>query len=85
VSMVGLANAPAEITPGAWLAKEVRLVASLGSLHDEFETTMQLVADGRLKLEPLHSKTVGLADLGSAFHDLADGGGRVKILVDPRL
>jgi (R,R)-butanediol dehydrogenase/meso-butanediol dehydrogenase/diacetyl reductase len=85
VSLVGLASLPAEITPGNWLIKEVRLVASLGYLHEEFDHTMQLVADGRLRLEPLHSRTVGLADLEGAFRSLLANEGDVKILVDPRL
>ena len=84
VSMVGRANVPAEIAPGAWLAREVRLVASLGYLHEEFEVTMQLVADGRLKLEPLHSETVGLDGMEAAFRRLLAGDGSVKILVDPQ-
>ena len=66
------------------MAREVRLVASLGYLHEEFDVTMQLVADGRLKLEPLHTQTVGLEDLDTAFRRLLSGDGAVKILVDPR-
>ncbi len=85
VSLVGLASLPAEIAPGNWLVKEVRLVASLGYLHEEFDHTMQLVADGRLRLEPLHTRTVGLADLDSAFRSLLKNEGDVKILVDPRM
>ncbi len=84
VSLVGLATVPAEIAPGSWLAREVRLVASLGYLHDEFPVSMQLVADGRLKLAPLHTATVGLTALEPAFQQLLSGDGSVKILVDPR-
>ena len=85
VSLVGLANVPAQIVPGAWLAREVRLVASLGYLHEEFEVAMQLVADGRLRLEPLHTETVGLDGMEHAFRRLLAGEGAVKILVDPRV
>ncbi len=84
VSLVGMATVPAEISPGDWLIKEVRLVASLGQLHDEFDTAMQLVADGRLKLEPLHTKTVKLSQIDQGFQDLLAGGDQIKILVDPR-
>ena len=76
---------PAQIAPGNWLIKEVRLVASLGYLHEEFDHTMQLVSDGRLHLAPLHTRTVGLADLDGAFRSLLANEGDVKILVDPRL
>lgn len=84
VSLVGLSAVPAEISPGTWLAREVRLVASLGYLHEEFDMAMQLVEDGRLQLEPMHSGTVGLSELDGAFRQLLAGGGDVKILVDPR-
>ncbi len=83
VSLVGLSTVPAEIAPGSWLAREVRLVASLGYLHDEFDVAMQLVVDGRLRLQPLHTATVGLDEIEPAFQRLLAGGGAVKILVDP--
>jgi (R,R)-butanediol dehydrogenase/meso-butanediol dehydrogenase/diacetyl reductase len=85
VSLVGLASEPAEISPGAWLAKEVRLVASFGYLHEEFGLAMQLSADGRLRPGALHTSTVGLAGLEAAFHRLLEGGDEVKVLVDPNL
>ena len=84
VALVGLSTAPAEINAASWLSKEVRLVASLGYLREEFDLAMRLVADARLRLEALHTDTVGLAGLDDAFHRLLDGGGQVKILVDPR-
>jgi (R,R)-butanediol dehydrogenase/meso-butanediol dehydrogenase/diacetyl reductase len=84
VSLVGLANAPAQITPGTWLVNEIRLVASLGYLHHEFDLAMALVQDGRLRLGPLHTRTVALADLAAAFALLHDSPAEIKILVDPR-
>jgi (R,R)-butanediol dehydrogenase/meso-butanediol dehydrogenase/diacetyl reductase len=83
VSLVGFVTVPAEISPRNWLAKEVSLVASLGTLHEEFEMTMQLVADGRLQLDALHTDTVGLGRLEDAFQQLIGGGRQVKVLVDP--
>ncbi len=82
--MVGLAGVPAQISPGTWLMKEVRLIASLGYLHEEFDIAMQLVADGRLRVAPLVTSTVGLKDLQSAFDRLMRLDKEVKILVDPR-
>lgn len=85
VALVGFATLPATIAPGNWLAKEVRLIASLGYLHEEFAFTMQLIADGRLNLAPLHTGTVGLEGMTGAFHQLLSGSGAaVKILVDPK-
>jgi (R,R)-butanediol dehydrogenase/meso-butanediol dehydrogenase/diacetyl reductase len=85
VAMVGLAGVPAQISPGTWLMKEVRLLASLGYLHEEFDIAMQLVADGRLRVAPLVTSTVGLKDLQPAFDRLLRLDKEVKILVDPRV
>ncbi len=84
VALVGLASVPASISPMNWLAREVSMIASLGYLHDEFDYTMQLIADGRLRVAPLHTSTVGLDGLDLAFRGLLSGGGDVKVLVDPR-
>lgn len=84
VSLVGFTTTRAEIDPGAWLSKEVRFVASLGYLHEEFELAMALIASGRIRVAPLRTSTVGLDELESAFAKLAKPAGEVKILVDPR-
>lgn len=84
VMMVGVSPGEAAIDPGAWLAKELTVDSSLAHYHEEFAITMRLVADGRLQLEPLHARTVALADLDEALTALADGGDDVKVLVDPR-
>jgi (R,R)-butanediol dehydrogenase/meso-butanediol dehydrogenase/diacetyl reductase len=84
VSLVGLANGPAQITPGTWLVNEIRLAASLGYLHEEFDLAMGLVQDGRLRLAPLHTSSVGLDGLADAFERLHASPSEIKILVDPR-
>jgi (R,R)-butanediol dehydrogenase/meso-butanediol dehydrogenase/diacetyl reductase len=84
VSLVGVANAPAPITPLTWLANEVRLTASLGYLHEEFDLAMGLVQDGRVRLDPLHTSSVPLDGLAEAFARLHDSPAEIKILVDPR-
>jgi (R,R)-butanediol dehydrogenase/meso-butanediol dehydrogenase/diacetyl reductase len=83
VSLVGLANVPATITPGTWLVNEIRFVASLGYLNEEFDLAMGLVQDGRLKLAPLHTKTVALGEMDAAFALLNDDPSEIKILVRP--
>jgi (R,R)-butanediol dehydrogenase / meso-butanediol dehydrogenase / diacetyl reductase len=83
VSLVGLANVPATITPGTWLVNEIRMSASLAYLNEEFDLTMGLVQDGRLKLEPLHTKTVSLREMDGAFALLNDDPAEIKILVRP--
>jgi (R,R)-butanediol dehydrogenase/meso-butanediol dehydrogenase/diacetyl reductase len=83
VSLVGLASVPATITPSTWLVNEIRLVASLAYLNEEFDLTMALVQDGRLQLAPLHTQTVGLGELDAAFARLNDDPAEIKILVRP--
>lgn len=85
VCIIGLADGDVPITPTTWLIKEVTVTAALAYLHHEFDTVMGMVADGRVRLEPLHDHTIGLADLDAAMAELASGRSpHTKILVDPR-
>jgi (R,R)-butanediol dehydrogenase / meso-butanediol dehydrogenase / diacetyl reductase len=84
VSLVGVPNRAAEIQAAQWLVKEVRVTASLAYLREEFDITQGLVADGRLRLGPLHTSTVSLAGLADAFARLSSAPEQVKVLVDPR-
>ena len=85
VSLVGVASGPAEIQAAEWLVKELRLNSSIASLREEFFMAQALVADGRVVVEPLHTSTVSLTDMGDAFASLARNPEQVKVLVDPRL
>jgi (R,R)-butanediol dehydrogenase/meso-butanediol dehydrogenase/diacetyl reductase len=84
VSLVGVPTAPATINASAWLAREIRLVTSLGYQREEFALAQDLIADHRLVLEPLHSATVPLTGLSDAFATLGGTSTAIKILVDPR-
>ncbi len=84
VNLVGLASGTATVDPGSWLRKEVTVVASIGYRHEEFAPSMGLIADGRVRVDPLHDTTVGLAELPAAIERLADDpSSAVKVLVDP--
>ncbi len=86
ICMIGLSDTPATIVPGVWLVKEIRLTSALAYTHEEFDLAMGMIADGRVKLSPLHTQTVGLDGLGAALAELASGTPtQTKILVDPRL
>jgi threonine dehydrogenase-like Zn-dependent dehydrogenase len=53
-------------------------------MHHEFSDVMNLIADGRILVEPLHDKTVSLEELPAAIEALADNpSSAVKILVNP--
>lgn len=84
VNLVGLASGTATIAPGAWLVKEVTVVASLGYRHEEFAQAIGLIGDGRVRVDPLHDATVGLGELPEMMARLADDpAAHVKVLVDP--
>ncbi|MCZ7526713.1 MAG: zinc-binding dehydrogenase [Acidimicrobiia bacterium] len=84
MAMIGFVEGTATIDAGAWIGKDVRVVASLGFAHEDVASTMRLIADGRVRVTPLHTRTVGLEGLEAAFADLAGGrSADVKVLVDP--
>ena len=86
VCLIGLSDTPATIVPGIWLVKEIQLTAALAYTHEEFDLAMAMVADGRVRLNPMHSSTASLDTLASVMADLAGGRStETKVLVDPRL
>ena len=84
VSLIGLSSHDAVIKPGTWLANEVQMVSSLAYTAEEFDVTMALMQDGRMRVEGLHTSTSNLVDLPNAFARLRDTPDEIKILVDPR-
>ncbi len=84
VSLIGLSSHDATISPATWLANEVQLVSSLAYTSDEFDVTMALMQDARIRVETLHTSTSNLADMGNAFERLRESPDEIKILVDPR-
>jgi len=85
VSLVGVASGAASIDAAGWLVKEINLTSSIAYLHEDFEICKALVASKRMDVQPLHTSTVGLSELETAFNRLAQHPSEVKILVDPRL
>ncbi|MBU3687957.1 MAG: alcohol dehydrogenase [Acidimicrobiales bacterium mtb01] len=83
--LIGLADENASIVPATWLIKEIAVTSALAYTNEEFDMAMGMIADGRFRTEPLHSSTIGLADLDAALADLASGSSsQTKVLVDPR-
>ncbi len=82
--LIGLADSNAEITPHVWLVKEINLSAALAYSHEEFEMAMGMMADGRIRVEPMHSATTNLEGLRDALADLGSGTSEeIKVLVNP--
>lgn len=84
VTLIGLSDRDATIKPGIWLMKEVTVRCSIAYEQRDFAPVVAMLADGRLRAEPLHTRTVGLSRLAEAMAELAGGPARdVKVLVDP--
>ena len=67
-------------------ASEVTLQAALAYSHEDFGLAMRMIAGGRVQLDPMHSRTVGLEELDAALADLASGtSSDMKVLVDPNV
>jgi (R,R)-butanediol dehydrogenase/meso-butanediol dehydrogenase/diacetyl reductase len=82
--LIGLAEGDATMSPGAWLVKEISVTSSLAYLHEEFEMSMGMMADGRIVVDSMHTSTVGLDSFEDALADLASGKSKqMKVLVNP--
>jgi (R,R)-butanediol dehydrogenase/meso-butanediol dehydrogenase/diacetyl reductase len=85
VQLLSFLSEPATISADRWLAKQVTVVASNAYTHDDFRRAMTFLADGRVRAEPLYSRTVGLDELEVTLRGLSAGpSDDIKILVDPR-
>lgn len=84
VSLIGVPSLPAEISAASWLIQEINLTTSIAYLHEDFHLSQSLVASGRINAHALHTSTVPLANIQSAFETLATNPTQVKILVAPR-
>ncbi len=85
VTVVGMCTAVDEFRPSVALSKEIDLRFAFGYDPAEFSETLRMIAAGKVDPTPLHTATVGLADVAQAFADLADPERHAKILIDPSL
>lgn len=85
VTLLSYLSRPSEIAGAKLMARETRLVGANAYNRSDFRRTMEFIADGRVRVEPMHTRTVGLDGLPQALADLAGGASDdVKVLVDPR-
>jgi (R,R)-butanediol dehydrogenase/meso-butanediol dehydrogenase/diacetyl reductase len=85
MAMLGYVAGEAAINVGSWLAKDIRVTASTGFAHEDLSHVMSLIADGRIRVAPMHTRTVGLDELDGVLAGLASGSAAdTKVLVDPR-
>jgi len=82
--LIGLAHGEVPINPSTWLRKEITVTSALAYLHEEFEMTMEMIADGRIKVDTLHTGTTRLDGLGATLDELASGSSdQTKVLLNP--
>lgn len=85
VQLLSFLSEPATVNAARWLAKQVTVVASNAFTHDDFRRSMTFLADGRVRAQPLHSRTVRLDELEATLTGLSAGpSDDIKVLVDPR-
>lgn len=85
VQLLSFLSEPATINADRWLAKQVTVIASNAFTHDDFRRSMTFLADGRVRAQPLHSRTVRLDELEATLRGLSAGpSDDIKVLVDPR-
>jgi threonine dehydrogenase-like Zn-dependent dehydrogenase len=80
---VGVCMEPDRMRTVLALNKEIELRFVFAYDPEEFAHALHLIASGKVDPSPLHTGTVGLADLTQAFSDLGDPERHAKILVDP--
>jgi threonine dehydrogenase-like Zn-dependent dehydrogenase len=85
VLVVGVCTEPDVIYPMLGIEKELSVVFSLGSQPDEFERTLQLIANGDIDVGPLITGEIGIAGVPQAFVELQNPQDHAKILVEPAL
>jgi (R,R)-butanediol dehydrogenase / meso-butanediol dehydrogenase / diacetyl reductase len=82
--LIGLAHGDVSINPSSWLRKEITVTAALAYLHEEFEMTMEMIADGRIVVDTLHTSTTRIDGLGETLDELASGSSdQTKVLLNP--
>lgn len=82
--LIGVADSDATISPVSWLIKEISVTSALAYFREEFEMAMQMIADGRVSVGPLHTSTTSLEGFAAAMADLASGNSdQAKVLVNP--
>ena len=84
LSLVGYPTDLSEVSYADWVARELRVVASLAYLHEDFIGAMESIARGQVVVDPLITGTFGLAELPDVLTELGTGSTEhAKVLIDP--
>ena len=85
VVIAGVCFSEDRILPVVALMKEINVQFSQCYTQRDFEAVIDAIACGEAKPAPMHSQTIGLAQLPRCFEALRTNPGDCKVLIDPRL
>jgi threonine dehydrogenase-like Zn-dependent dehydrogenase len=85
IIVVGVCLQSDRLRPLIAINKELSLQFVLGYSIEEFDTSLEAIADGRFDVAEMVTRQVGLEDVASAFRSLADPEGDAKVVVNPWL
>jgi len=72
------------VSYGDWVARELRVVASLAYLHEDFLGAMQSIQTGAVVVGPMVTGIFGLDQLADVLTELGSGSTEhAKVLIDP--
>lgn len=84
LALLGFPSETSEVSYQDWQLRELRVVGSIGYTHDDFLGAQRSIANGSVKVEGLHTGTIGLDDLAATLDELDSGKtSHAKVLVDP--
>ena len=84
VVVVGVCAETDQIRPAMAINKEIDLRFVVGYTPLEFRDTLHMLAEGKVKAEPIITGIVGLPGIDQAFDALGNPEAHAKILIDPR-
>ncbi|MAT95288.1 MAG: alcohol dehydrogenase [Halioglobus sp.] len=77
---VGVCEQPDAIMPFLGLVKELRIQFAMAYNKDDFETSVAMLAEGRIDVTPMITDTVSLDELPEAFEALRTPSDQCKVL-----
>jgi (R,R)-butanediol dehydrogenase/meso-butanediol dehydrogenase/diacetyl reductase len=84
LALLGFPMTTSEVSYGDWQLRELTVIGSLAYLHDDFVGAMRAIADGSVRVDVLHTGTIGLGELSDLMDELDSGRTEhAKVLVDP--
>lgn len=81
IVLVGIPSSVANIPPASLVWKEIEIFGSFIYSYEDFHQAIQIINEGKVKVDPLISHRFSLKDIGKAFDVLEQGKG-VKVIIN---